>query len=151
MNSIFTISSDDAYLAVSFAACWKCQSEVRVLCLYCVRGEVEGNPREHFVLSNLTEADESLLEALRSFPHFRRAHSREADMRYFANHCEHCGSLQGDFYLHSEPGGAFFPETNDDFVRISFTRIDSRIRCDGGEGYGPMEDAFRAWKQRRPD
>jgi hypothetical protein len=151
MNSIFSISSDDAYLALSSAACWKCRNNARALCLYCVRGEIDGNRREHFVISNLTEMDESLLEVIRSFPHFREAYSREADMRYFANHCEHCGIVQGDFYLHSKPGGAFFPETNDDFARIDFARIESRIRCNGGEGYGTMEDAFRNWKQYRPD
>lgn len=27
------------------------------------------------------------------------------------NHCTSCGAQLGDFYMHSEPGGAFFPIT----------------------------------------
>ena len=151
MRSLFPISSDDAYVAISSARCWKCDGNVRVVCLYCARGEINGEVMEHFVISNLVEADASLLEALRSFPQYRVARSHQADMSYFANHCDGCGSLQGDFYLHSQPGGAFFPETIEDFARISFTPIDSPIRCDGGEEYGTMADAFEAWTRRRPE
>jgi hypothetical protein len=39
--------------------------------------------------------------------------------------------LQEDFYLHSEPGGAFFPETAAELERITFTKIDTPIQCDG--------------------
>ncbi len=36
------------------------------------------------------------------------------------NHCEHCHSNQGDFYLHSEPGGAFLPlsETDAQYIKL---------------------------------
>lgn len=41
-----------------------------------------------------------------------KRHSRTAGEAYYANTCE-CGANFGDFYLFSEPGGAFFPNTDD--------------------------------------
>ena len=151
MTSNLPIFSANAFLAISDACCWKCEKEIRVVCVFCADGEVDGERRERFVVSDLVEADHALVEAFRSFPHFRVGFSRTADLSYFANHCDGCGSLQGDFYLHSEPGGAFFPETSADVERITFSRIDSAIRCDGSEGYGTMSDAFDAWSRSKHD
>jgi hypothetical protein len=30
---------------------------------------------------------------------------------YYMNHCASCNAPLGDFYMHLEPGGAFFPTT----------------------------------------
>lgn len=49
----------------------------------------------------------SLLNGL--FPQFKMGYSRTIGGKYWANHCEYCGALQGDFHMHSEPGGAFCP------------------------------------------
>ncbi|MBJ2239484.1 hypothetical protein ACLE2W_07355 [Pseudomonas shahriarae] len=40
---------------------------------------------------------------------FKQAYSKAACSRYLMNHCENCGAKLGDFFLHSEPSGAFFP------------------------------------------
>jgi hypothetical protein len=39
---------------------------------------------------------------------FREVCAEGAESGCFANHCPHCGSVQDDLYLHSEPGDAFF-------------------------------------------
>ena len=129
--------------------CWRCKHPMRVISLFCATGIVEGESCERFVVRTMTEASEALLETLRSFPHFRPSHSRTADVTYFANHCEGCGAMQGDFFLHSEPGGAFFPESRQDAERIVFTHIDTSIECEGSEGYSTaMEFAFDQWQAR---
>ncbi len=47
----------------------------------------------------------------RLWPLFRFAHSAVTSSSYWANHCEHCGTLLGDHELHCEPDGAFMPSS----------------------------------------
>lgn len=65
---------------------------------------------------------------------YRIAYSKKAGVRYYMNHCEHCNATQGDFYLHNEPGGAFFPTDQWDAQRISIYPVDSPFmgNCDLG-------------------
>ena len=43
-----------------------------------------------------------------AIPLFYRDYSKQANMKYWMNHCEHCRAKKGDWNLHNEPGGAFF-------------------------------------------
>ena len=54
---------------------------------------------------------------------------------YFANHCPHCGSLQEDLYLHSEPDQPFFsiPRAAPGAVRL--TRLEGRVELSGDESF----------------
>lgn len=55
-------------------------------------------------------------------PRYQKHFSRLAGQAYFANLCE-CGANFGDFYLHSEPGGAFFPETDEIAARMTIQAL----------------------------
>jgi hypothetical protein len=44
-------------------------------------------------------------------------------MTYYANICCSCGANFGDFFLHSEPGGAFCPMTEEHAVRMKITKL----------------------------
>ena len=35
------------------------------------------------------------------------SYSNKIRDQYVANHCEHCGKIQGNFHLHDEPDGSF--------------------------------------------
>ena len=35
------------------------------------------------------------------------------------SHCEHCNALQGDFFMHDEPGGEFSPIDMDGYKAIT--------------------------------
>ena len=140
------ITSSAAYIVESVESCWKCGSGTPVICVFCDGGEIEGDDWGRFSVSNLTAFNEPVRKALQLFPYFRLAKSKSADASYYANHCSRCGSLQGDFYLHSEPGGAFFPETRQDYAHIKFNLIDGDAELDGAEGAGPLEQAFEMWK-----
>jgi hypothetical protein len=59
-----------------------------------------------------------------SFKTYRPAVSPAAQGSYWANHCEHCGSLQEDHDLFCEPGGAFLPVDAASASAIELTRID---------------------------
>jgi hypothetical protein len=55
---------------------------------------------------------------------YRPAVSPAAPGSYWANHCEHCGSLQEDQDLFCEPEGAFLPVDAASASAIELTRID---------------------------
>ena len=55
---------------------------------------------------------------------YRPAASPAAQGSYWANHCEHCGSLQEDHDLFCEPEGAFLPVDAASASAIELTRID---------------------------
>jgi len=40
--------------------------------------------------------------------------SSTAGTRHWANSCQHCGVIQGDFYLYSVPDGPFFGRGDED-------------------------------------
>lgn len=70
----------------------------------------------------------------RQFPDYKMGYSRTVGHKYWANHCKHCGALQGDFHLHSEPGGAFFPLGIEDCGSITLitihTKFDIELKAD---------------------
>jgi hypothetical protein len=64
-------------------------------------------------------------------PWWQPVSSATAQADYLGNTCESCGVLQGDHYLESEPGGAFWPETPREAERIVLTWVDTPLeaRC----------------------
>ena len=57
------------------------------------------------------------------FPSFRLRYSKTTRSEYYANTCPRCNVLAGDFYLHSEPGGPFFPTTEAEAGRLKVEEI----------------------------
>ena len=53
------------------------------------------------------------------FPTFKLGFSKTVNGKYWANHCEHCNALQGDFFMHDEPGGEFSPIDMDGYKAIT--------------------------------
>jgi hypothetical protein len=60
-----------------------------------------------FYVEGLPGFVQSRLQQLSRF--FHLAYDPGARNSYWANHCQHCGSLLGDHELHCEPAGAFMP------------------------------------------
>lgn len=54
---------------------------------------------------------------------FHLAHDPGAMISYWANHCEHCGTLLGDHELHCEPEGAFMPSSEAAAKNIQLLRF----------------------------
>ena len=73
---------------------------------------------------------------------FKRKFSRTARSEYLANTCPKCGVMSGDFYLHSEPGGPFFPTTEEGARRLTIEEIplptSIRVRAGVGMGTGDL-------------
>lgn len=74
-------------------------------------------------------------------PRYIKKYSKTADETYFANVCE-CGANFGDFYLFSEPEGAFFPVTEKDAASIRIIEMpfegQFEFECSWSEGSGSL-------------
>ena len=108
------------YLLTSSEPCWKCGTPQSVNAvgthgLHDGEDEVTepGDKAELILLSNIVEMPFAVFKYVAQRNHrYMKRHSRTAGETYYANTCE-CGANFGDFYLYSEPGGAFFPDTDE--------------------------------------
>lgn len=113
------VRADRFGVALSETNCWKCHVRMPVACLVVGRDhQLNLGDREEdweavgyaSALSNVTYASPAAIDQVRTIaPWFQKAYSQMAGGEYWGNVCENCGALQGDFYLHSQPGSAFFP------------------------------------------
>ncbi len=117
------------YLVASQEPCWRCGQPQKVVALAASNvddGEGFLPPAQlsaPLLLSSIAEMPASVAETICVLhPRFQKHFSRTAGQTYFANLCE-CGANFGDHYLHSEPGGAFFPETDEAAARMTIQTL----------------------------
>jgi hypothetical protein len=144
------------YIVESSCACWKCGQSTRVYCFLLpvdhetLPEEGEFDDEELYtwrrndaptMLSYVTNLIPEVVEKLRTFGDVYRVNLSEmTESQYWMNHCENCGAKQGDFHLHSEPGGAFFPMDEEAASQITLHRVAQPFGCQGDLGYGsPVE------------
>jgi hypothetical protein len=133
----YSIVSERAYLASAATRCWRCRTTIEVVCVYCATGTVDGERYEDFSVSNITAIDDDLRRQLEHRPFFRFGYSKAAGGRTLANHCPHCLTLQADYYLHCEPGGAFFTLKGAPTGAIQLESLTGRVCMDGDQGFEP--------------
>ena len=142
------VRSQTYYVARATAQCGHCGSPTRLLAL--------AMPRIHetledewqcadanaflFYVGELPDDVRHRLQALS--PHFRRARSAATQSIYWANHCEHCGTLLGDHELHCEPDGAFAPSSEAAAADIELLHINAPLRA-AASGYALEPEFFR--------
>jgi hypothetical protein len=127
MNDLGMNVAAPVYLLRSFEKCWSCKSTQPVIAIACISisgsdpdGEPVGNEGEVFILDSIEEMPSTILKYVHArHPQFERRESKTAGFSYFMNTCS-CGAHFGDFYLHSKPGGAFYPmdETQASMIAI---------------------------------
>ena len=142
----FKVRSRWYFLVESSSGCWKCGSRTRVNAFMLPEDhekfEYAGEDDEAFALagsggcwmrqsalgmvSNVYGLSPVVLAQLRHHTtRYRPAYSQQAGSTYYMNHCEHCGAKLGDFYMHSEPGGAFFPMSPADASKMILRKVDA--------------------------
>jgi hypothetical protein len=80
-------------------------------------------------------------------PSFRLAYSAATLNSYWANHCEHCGTLLDDHELHCEPEGAFMPARESAAAAIQLSSVEAPFEA-AAAGYALAPEFFRF--MRRP-
>ena len=135
--------SADAFLvraprfAVALAACecWSCVQRTRVGRLVIgpqapddddASGAADEDPSELTYIQSLNA--DALAAVLQVAPWMRWLGSNSTGTTYFGNGCEHCGVLQGEHFL-GEPGGPYFPLSNEEAKAISMTWVETLLEA----------------------
>lgn len=125
--------------------CYQCKATTRVsavgLAAYQERDREYGDyalVADAVLLTGITALNEAAAgEVARLAPWMRLAHSKTAGLSYLANHCEHCGSMIGAWFI-KKPDEAFFPTTPEDTERLSVVWIDKAIEAEDEGGSSAM-------------
>lgn len=148
----FFIRSPYYYIVESVSDCWKCHQSTAVFSFVLpeeheefqyidddteepMQGEwqVVGNRGTALNVNNLSPA---VLKRIYQFTkNFKLTYSKMADSHYFMNHCQYCNAKLGDFFMHSEPGGAFFPMTPEHACQMILFRINERFDANCSVSY----------------
>jgi uncharacterized protein DUF5710 len=148
------VRSSMYWIVTSTRKCWKCDRGTEVFAFalpeghFCLeiddsappesceiweRGELNVVP--HYI-DYLTETVQGRMREVT--PHYRIDFSQTTCSSYWMNHCEYCGSKQGDYELFCEPGVAFMPITPQQVSRIRTVQVfESFAAGAGGLSYDP--------------
>jgi hypothetical protein len=137
-ETLFGIVSEEAFVASATSHCVGCGIEMEVVCIYCQSGvDIEtDNPIADFTVFNIWAMDEVLARPIDRWPCFRQGVGEDGEARLFANHCPHCGAMQEDYLLHSEPGDVFFGLAMTASGAVKFTALEGRVCMSGDYGFG---------------
>lgn len=137
------------WIVTSETVCWKCERPTLAFTLAVPSGHEtsEGDDvgdawvsHDHLVLlSYITDVSTEVLEETgRSCVGWANDFSRTTQSCYWMNHCRSCGMKQGDFSLHSEPGGAFFPLHERDLTLLDFRPINRPLHASADTSIGTL-------------
>ena len=116
-------------------SCYKCGSSEKVVALASqdfseyLEDEDKWSEIEHveddlIVVHTVIEMPPVLLAEIQKIhPHYEHRRSRTINERYWMNCCSKCGVHFGDFYMHEEPGGSFFPMTEQEAERMVVRKL----------------------------
>lgn len=134
--------SDPFFLLLSWQDCWVCGTSCRVAGLASDPPAANAwEKTEPILLNNIQSMPEGFLASIRQVqPHYEFRESHTAGISFFMNTCASCGASLGDHFLHGEPGGAFFPVSDEDEAAIEVHELPFvgtyRFECAPGLGTG---------------
>jgi Domain of unknown function (DUF5710) len=133
----FGLSSDQARVASATVPCVLCRKPIQVICIYCdtATDRETGDPVTQVTVSNVWTMDEALRRQLTAWPQFRLTSGAGPGAELYNNHCPHCGAVQQDYMLHSEPGDVFFGLSLSEPGSVEFTSLLGRIELSGDFGF----------------
>ncbi|WP_423395547.1 hypothetical protein [Burkholderia sp. LMG 21824] len=132
------------YIAQNIQSCWRCGEISPVYCLASTGDYLERlldyddddriktidwtiSSYGSFVgtfIGNMTIVNGTVRRLIRGHcSNYYIDQSKMAESSYYMNHCVKCGAKFGDFFMHSEPGGAFFPVSEGEAKSITLTKI----------------------------
>ncbi len=152
------IAKKPFFVALNKRTCWKCLELTDVIALasqnfyefdYANEEDENDLTKEWFKQDYFTffstpkYIDREIIDLIQQkFPFYKYGYSKTINGKYWANHCQHCNALQGDFFNHSEPGGAFFPTTLEECQEITLIEVPSKfdLTINAGTGWSSIED-----------
>lgn len=152
------IAKKPFYVALNKRVCWKCGELTEVIALASnnfyeldyVNVDDENDlsqewfKQEYFSFFSTPEyIDQEVVKLIqRKFPFYKLGYSKTINGKYWANHCQNCNALQGDFFNHNEPGGAFFPTSIEECQEIKLIEVPSKfdLTLNAGTSMSSIED-----------
>lgn len=144
----FLIHAAQYYLAETTVQCFvkHCQSSTRVYSVLLPKSFETWEPAQHdedvgwwsswdnpsFVSYAMELSQSVRKDVVRLTKNYYPDFSRTINSIYWMNHCDSCGIKQGDWPLHGEPGGGFFPTDAGEAQRITLWRMSSPFQGHGG-------------------
>jgi hypothetical protein len=118
------------YLLRASEICWECGSRQEVIALAtrhlsdCIpEANALHAEDEPLMLDNIIDMPPAILEYLRSVhPRYEKRANKTAGFAYYVNTCS-CGAHFGDYMLHLEPHGAFWPDSKEQAGRITIEEL----------------------------
>lgn len=155
----YTLRASRYALLLSSQQCWKCRRPTPVVGFLVPAGHetlwVDDDPDQDdwerqdcaSLISNISLVSPSALARAQSLSSHYGPGRTKTGGSYLMNSCAHCRAAQGDFFLYSEPEGAFFPTTPEGLDRIQVVTVKEAFACDGDPSYGTVCDELgrRAW------
>ena len=155
----YTLRAPRYALLLSSQECWRCRHATPVVGFLVPTGHetlwVDDDPDQNewerqecaSLVSNISHlAPAPLARAQALSLHYGPGRTKTGGS-YLMNSCAHCQAAQGDFFLYSEPEGAFFPTSPEGLARIRVIPMEEAFACHGDSSYGTVSDelARRAW------
>ncbi|MFQ5865861.1 MAG: DUF5710 domain-containing protein [bacterium] len=114
------------YLVETSEICWVCDRVTPVITLasHGIEDKTKDWSLNEFCTFEYIQFIPPKLEKFlrKRFPNYFKDFSKTTNSYYYMNHCS-CGVILGDFYLHSEPGAAFCPVTEEACQCIFLTEL----------------------------
>ena len=122
-SKVSVIIKSPVSIALNSSDCYKCANKTAVISLasnnFYYLNTDENEDEKWFRADGLSFfsmpvfiENEIAGKIKRLFPNYKIAYSKTAESSYWANHCEHCGALQGDFFSTFRTGRRFLSFRN---------------------------------------
>lgn len=133
----FNLQAPSFALLQAPMSCWKCGSPTLVTAIWVPRltefdEEGELDVADAAVLQYVESLDPAVEAVVAQVaPLMRIGSSQTAGVSYWANHCSHCGVLQGDHFVMGV-NGPFFLQSRDDLASLTVHQCSSVLRASAG-------------------
>lgn len=146
-SAFVVVPYENLYIMETYKACWKCRKKTKVIAFsadHYVTLELDddeilledywvdyvGRENPYLLMFPETEADIPLCikNYVKEHYHVEDRYSKTLGKKQFANYCEHCNALQGNYHLFQEPSSPFWLSgNNEEQIRIIPIAIDETI------------------------
>lgn len=146
------IICDYFYIVVGKRTCFRCKKTCSVIgfgienmfTLYDLNKYDRGSNFEYIegqvhIASEISPLPDKFLQFLNQKFNYHLGHSKTTDTDYYANHCSHCGVIQGAFYLFEEVDSPFFLDVKEKADELTLYKINLSndfVAKDISIGYG---------------
>lgn len=124
------------YVVESQEECYKC-GEISNVITFAGSGTQQEN-NNFMLLSYITALTENVQKFIeKEYYDYFLDFSNTTQSYYYMNHCSNCSARLGDFYMYSEPGGAFFPMSHDEAKTIKLIQLKETgfVKISGSNNY----------------